>query len=51
MQITSAKFVTVSMHVNAWNVNTLELIVTFHGPMRSTAISNHGATNASRGGN
>ena len=50
MQITSARFVTVSMHINAWKVNILEVLVTFYGPMRSTATSNHGATNASRGG-
>ena len=51
MHITSARFVTVSMHVNAWKVNILELLVTFHGPMRSMATSNHGATNVSWGGN
>ena len=31
--------------------NLAEVIVTFHGPMRSTATSNHGVINASRGGN
>ena len=50
IRIISARLVTVSMHVNAWNENSLEPMVTFHGPMRSTATSNHGAINASRGG-
>ena len=50
IHIISARFVTVSMHVNAWNENSLVPMVPFYGPMRSTATSNHGAINASRGG-
>ena len=50
IHIISVRLVTVSMHVNAWNENTLGPMVTFHGLMRSKATSNHGAINASRGG-
>ena len=51
IHITSARLVTVSIHVNAWKVKTQGPIVTCHGPIRSMATSNHGAINASHGGN
>ena len=51
IRITSARLVTVSIHVNAWNDKTQGPMVTCHSPIRSMATSNHGAINASCGGN
>ena len=43
----SIKLVTGSIIVSALNVSSVSLIVIFHGPIRSTAISCHGAAFAS----
>ena len=48
--ISSTRFVTGSIHVSASNTNIRFFTLIFHGPMRSTATSSHGATNAFRGG-
>ena len=51
IHITSARSVTVSIHVSAWKDKTQGPVVTCHGPIRSMSTSNHGAINASCGGN
>ena len=51
IHITSARLVTASIHVNAWNDKTQGPIVTCHCPIRSITTLNHGAVHASCGGN
>ena len=46
-----AMLLSISLHVNAWKCNTCWPILICHCPIKLTASSNHGATNASRDGN
>ena len=49
--IASTMFETGSMHVRVLNSNSIQLILIFHGPIKSTATVSHGNSPAILGGN